>query len=175
MWIFGYGSLIWRPGFSYEAAHPACLLGWERAFDQGSPDHRGTPQTPGRVVTLRPSEGGRVWGRAFSLAQEGRAEILAALDHREQGGYERVSISLRASTAGASNLEAVTYVAPPGNPHDLGVARLESMVEQIAHAHGPSGPNRDYILRLREALESMGVSDPYVSRIADALVERASA
>ena len=175
MWIFGYGSLIWRPDFEFEEVQMACLEGWERVFSQGSPDHRGTPEAPGRVVTLRANPAASCWGRAYRVRTDSTAEILARLDHREQGGYERVSISLRASTAGASNLEAVTYVAPPGNPHDLGVARLESMVEQIAHAHGPSGPNRDYILRLREALESMGVSDPYVSRIADALVERASA
>jgi cation transport protein ChaC len=175
MWIFGYGSLIWRPDFEFEEVQTACLEGWERVFSQGSPDHRGTPEAPGRVVTLRANPAAACWGRAYRIRTDSTAEILARLDHREQGGYERVAIRLRTSIAGASNLEAVTYVAPPGNPHDLGVAHLESMVEQIAHAHGPSGPNRDYILRLREALESMGVSDPYVSRIADALVERASA
>jgi len=174
MWIFGYGSLIWRPDFEFEEAQIACLEGWDRVFSQGSPDHRGTPEAPGRVVTLRPNTEAACWGRAYRISAESTAQTLSRLDHREQGGYERVAIALRSFKEGEAPREAVTYVAPPGNPHDLGLASLESMVVQIANAHGPSGSNREYIVRLRDALESMGVADPCVTRIADALVERAA-
>lgn len=173
MWIFGYGSLIWRPGFEFEEAKTACLDGWERSFSQGSPDHRGTPEAPGRVVTLRQRPGASCWGRAFRLRVDAAQEILRRLDRREQGGYERLGITVRGLGQEVGSFEAITYVAPPGNPHDLGLGSLGSMIEQIDRAHGPSGPNREYILRLHEALERMDVVDPCVSRIADALVERA--
>jgi glutathione-specific gamma-glutamylcyclotransferase len=172
MWIFGYGSLIWRPDFEFEEAKKVCLDGWERVFSQGSPDHRGTPEAPGRVVTLRRNPEASCWGRAYRVRAAVRDAILARLDHREQGGYERVTITLRSAMSGEARFEGMTYVAPPGNPHDLGLDSLASMVDQIAGAHGPSGPNRDYILRLQEALELMDVHDPCVSIIADALVER---
>ena len=174
MWIFGYGSLIWRPGFEFEESKVACLEGWERVFSQGSPDHRGTPEEPGRVVTLRSSAASGCWGRAYRVRDDAADTILERLDHREQGGYERVRISLHSLAATEPRWEAVTYLARSGNPHDLGVASLDAMVDQIATREGPSGANRDYVLRLREALDELGISDPRVSEIADALVERAS-
>lgn len=171
MWIFGYGSLIWRPDFEFEEARLAYLEGWERVFSQGSPDHRGTPEEPGRVVTLRACATGGLWGRAFRIREDAVEGILERLDHREQGGYERISISLSPNEEATEHWDAVTYVAPAGNPHDLGVASLDAMVTQISTACGPSGPNRDYVIRLREALDGLEISDPCVSQIADALVE----
>ena len=174
MWIFGYGSLIWRPDFAFEESRIAVLMGWRRAFTQGSPDHRGTPRAPGRVVTLREESSSLCWGVAYRVRVDRAEEILAALDHREQGGYERTSISLSSGTDREESWQALTYVAPPGNPHDLGCAPVADMVAQMASAVGPSGSNREYVLRLSDALDERNISDPVVTRIASALVERAA-
>ena len=78
-WIFGYGSLIWRPDFAYVARRPACLRGWMRRFWQASPDHRGVPAAPGRVVTLRRRPGGACWGMAYRLEGDAGERVLAQL------------------------------------------------------------------------------------------------
>ena len=83
-WIFGYGSLLWRPGFRFAERQPAVLRGWMRRFWQASPDHRGAPEAPGRVVTLRRAADSSCWGMAFRVAGPDRADVLAALDHREK-------------------------------------------------------------------------------------------
>ncbi len=174
MWIFGYGSLIWRPDFPHVESVVAGLRDWKRAFTQGSPDHRGTPEEPGRVVTLRPAPGAVCWGVAYRVHERDAADVLRRLDHREQGGYDRLSVSLIGQEAETSPWRATTYVAPPGNPHDLGEASLSEMVDQIAMARGPSGLNRAYVLRLHEALQDRQLGDPEVAVIANALVERAA-
>ena len=174
MWIFGYGSLIWRPDFEFDESAVVALSGWRRSFSQGSPDHRGTPSAPGRVVTLREDPGGGCWGVAYRVPLGRSGAILQRLDEREQGGYDRVAITVHREPGDGSPWAAVTYVAPVGNPHDLGPATLDAMVAQMASACGPSGPNREYVLRLREALDERGIPDPIVTEIAQALVERTS-
>ena len=168
-WLFGYGSLVWRPDFPFEDAQPARVEGWLRRFWQASPDHRGTPDAPGRVVTLVPSEGAECWGRAYKLASEERDRVLAALDRREQAGYTHHWVD--ATLADGSVLdEVLVYVATRDNPNFLGPAPLEEMARQVLSSEGPSGSNRDYVLRLTEALSAMGVRDPHVSELAAALV-----
>ena len=167
-WLFGYGSLVWRPGFRFVEAHPARVEGWLRRFWQASPDHRGTPDAPGRVATLLPSEGAHCWGRVYKLAREERERVLAALDRREQAGYTHHW--LEASLPDGTVLgDVLVYVATPDNPNFLGPASLEAMVRQVLHSEGPSGSNRDYVLQLAEALGAMGVRDPHVCELAEAL------
>ncbi|MEC9072039.1 MAG: gamma-glutamylcyclotransferase, partial [Myxococcota bacterium] len=94
LWIFGYGSLIWSPGFPFQERVMASLHGWGRRFYQGSPDHRGTPQAPGRVVTLVTAPQERCWGVAYRVAGDQVQDTLETLDRRESAGYERISVSL---------------------------------------------------------------------------------
>lgn len=168
MWIFGYGSLIWRPGFAFEEAHTARLEGFARRFWQGSPDHRGTPDSPGRVVTL--VEHAQAWclGRAFRVNTQVHDQILADLDVREQGGYVRHRVPLRL-VAGARSIEATTYVAREDNPNFLGPAPFEQMVRHIAGSRGPSGPNDEYLLELADWLRDNDMPDAHVQSLADAL------
>jgi len=166
-WIFGYGSLIWRADFEYLESRPAFIRGWERRFWQGSTDHRGVPGAPGRVVTLIESAGAVCCGRAYLLHPSDRDAVLSRLDHREQGGYERLCLPLFFDDTHSVN--GMTYHATADNPNYLGEADAAEMVAQIINAHGPSGSNFEYVLRLEEALADMGVNDGHVSGIAAAL------
>jgi cation transport regulator ChaC len=166
-WVFGYGSLIWRPGFPHVASEIACIDHRVRRFWQGSTDHRGVPGAPGRVVTLVDRPGERCWGRAFALPEAGRHEILAALDHREQGGYQRLSLPLHFPDG--RTVQGLTWIATADNRNYLGPARPEAIARQVVGAAGPSGPNRDYVLRLEKALGEDGHVDPHVTAVADQL------
>ena len=171
VWIFGYGSLIWRPDFSYVERRPGWLRGWTRRFWQGSMDHRGVPEGPGRVVTLVPQEDARCAGVAYRVSPPVAEEILAALDHREKGGYERHEVEVWWEGCRIAR-GAVVYVATPANPCYLGPAPLEEMAHQICRAGGLSGPNVEYVTALDEALRAMGVRDPHVERVAGAVAAR---
>ncbi len=163
MWIFGYGSLIFRPSFPYEERREAWLRDWARRFWQGSTDHRGVPEAPGRVVTLVPEPGARCWGMAYRIAPERVEEVLTHLDFREQGGYERHM--LRLETREQPIPEALVYLAGPTNAHYAGPAPLEEIAAVVRSAHGPSGSNRDYVQRLAEALAQAGEDDAHVTEL----------
>lgn len=167
LWIFGYGSLLFRPAFPFEERRPALVRGFERRLDQGSPDHRGTPERLGRVATLVPAPGARCGGAVHRVADEHAEAVLAALDVREQGGYDRVE--LRAALLDGGVVDALTWIATADNPYHLGPAPLSDMVAQIRAAVGPSGANLEYALALRAALRELGFHDPHIEEIADAL------
>jgi cation transport protein ChaC len=161
LWIFGYGSLVWRPAFAFSERLAASVEGWVRRFWQGSTDHRGVPGRPGRVVTLVPEPGSHCHGVAYRVAAEQREPVLAALDHREKGGYvrERVELHLRGAMRPR---EGLVYRATDANPNYLGPAPLEEIARQVRTACGPSGPNAEYVFRLAEALRSLDAHDPHV-------------
>jgi len=170
-WIFGYGSLIWRPSFPFEERRRAALDGFARRFWQGSTDHRGVPGAPGRVVTLIEAPGERCVGVAYRIGEDVRDEVLTHLDHREKGGYSRLEVSLLLSetaigAADAATVSALVYLAHAANDEWLGAAPLVTIAAQIRAAHGPSGPNREYVLRLADALRALDASDGEVDAIA---------
>jgi len=167
LWIFGYGSLIWRAGFPFERREAAHVRGWTRRLDQGSPDHRGTPERLGRVATLVRAPGARCGGAAYLVADHLADEVLAALDHRERGGYERISVA--AWLDGGEVVSATTWIASADNPYHLGAAPLADMVAQICAAVGPSGSNVEYVVELARALEALRVDDPHIRAVSDAL------
>ncbi|MCB1748980.1 MAG: gamma-glutamylcyclotransferase [Gammaproteobacteria bacterium] len=166
-WIFGYGSLIWRPDFHYNQRRRAALHGWQRRFWQASPDHRGIPEAPGRVVTLVEEASAACWGVAFEPAADELPAILARLDVREQNGYEARVVELQFDD-GSSDL-ALTYIAPPHNPSFVGPAPVAEMAAQIGRAIGPSGPNREYLIALAATLAELEIHDEEVEQLHAAL------
>ena len=134
MWIFGYGSLIWRPSFPFVDRQAAWIEGWTRRFYQASTDHRGVPEAPGRVVTLLEAPGERCWGMAYQLPVDQLDEILDHLDYREKGGYTRHTVKLHFAATESHGLpdEALIYIATTCN-HDAGelVISPARLIEQL--------------------------------------------
>lgn len=160
LWLFGYGSLIYRAGFDYEERRPATVEGWARRFWQGSHDHRGTPETPGRVVTLVADPDARCLGMAYRI----RGAHLDYLDHREKNGYRRFVQPM--TFADGSVAQGLVYIATEANPAWLGPAPIDHIARQIAASSGPSGPNCEYALKLADALVALGADDPHVLGVA---------
>lgn len=132
------------------------LRGYARRFWQGSRDHRGTPQAPGRVVTLIRAPEAECVGVALRVD----AAVLAHLDHREKDGYERVDVDIRTASG---PVRGITYIAPAGNPGYLGPAPLAAIAAHIRRSAGPSGTNREYVRELAVALAQLGAEDAHVS------------
>ncbi len=165
IWVFGYGSLVWRPDFEFVEKRLAIINGWVRRFWQGSTDHRGVPGAPGRVVTLEADESGTCWGMAYRIAAHNTKPIMDALDYREKGGYSLESVELRFRTGDPAAAEGLVYIGTPNNPNYLGPESAERIAAQVVASTGPSGPNDEYVLRLAEALRRLGADDPHVFEI----------
>jgi cation transport regulator ChaC len=163
--IFAYGSLLFRPGFVYLGRERAIATGYARSFTQASPDHRGTPAQPGRVVTLRTRPEAVTAGAVYFVAAPAE-QLLRELDWRERAGYERLSLPV---TTAAGVVQAVTWVAHPGNDFDAAELPLEQLAEHVRQCTGPSGRNDDYVFALERALAELDAADPFVSALADLL------
>ena len=159
-WIFGYGSLIWRPDFEFIDAQPARLPDYSRRFWQGSHDHRGVPESPGRVVTLVEDVGASCHGMAYLIEAEIVQVTFEQRDYREKNGYERLVTDLHLHDG--QSVPGLVYVAAPGNFAYLGEAPLKDIARQILGAVGPSGRNIDYLNDLAAALRRLDVHDEHV-------------
>lgn len=177
VWIFAYGSLIFRPSFTYLERRRAFVSGWSRRFWQGSPDHRGVPEAPGRVVTLVASldPDPTCGGCAYRVDANELDAILAALDVREQAGFERRLLPMFDVAPGDPSArpfaEGITWIANEANQHFLGPLPEAQIADFIRSRRGPSGPNAEYVMLLAEALRSLEIVDAHVEEIARHLGE----
>jgi cation transport protein ChaC len=159
VWLFGYGSLIYKVDFPFLEKRPATIEGWARRFWQGSHDHRGTPEAPGRVVTLVEQPGARCKGMAYRVSPD----VFDHLDVREKNGYLRFTTPMTFDDGTVE--DGLVYIATEDNAAFLGPAPAADIAQQIARSSGPSGPNRDYLLNLAEALRTLGDEDAHVLEI----------
>jgi len=159
LWIFGYGSLIWNPGFAHGATRIARLDGYERSFCMRSIHHRGTPGAPGLVLAL--DEGpGACQGVAFEVDGRIAEETLEYLRAREliSAAYLERVVPVRFQDG--AQVQAVTYVIDRAHGQYCGGLPLEVQAQIIARAVGGRGPNRDYLLNTARHLADLGLRDP---------------
>lgn len=162
-WVFGYGSLMWRPGFPYQERATATLHGRRRAFCIYSVHHRGTPERKGLVLGLAP--GGAVRGVAYRVAEPDWPETHAYLKEREQPTETYIEARGGVRLADGRRVEALVFLSDVRHPQWAGALTLERQAELIAGASGLSGRNVDYLRELVEHLREAGLADPVMETL----------
>lgn len=152
LWIFGYGSLVWKPDFKYKRSKVGYIEGYKRRFWHGDNFHRGNDELPGRVVTLIEDDDANTWGVAFEVSGSQAEESLKYLNVREtvRGGYVTKMVDFFPEGEEGAPVQALVYIATSDNPLFLGPASPEEIGAQIAVCQGKSGHNLEYLLRLAE-------------------------
>lgn len=175
LWVFGYGSLMWRPGFAFEEQVQARLIGAHRALCVYSFDHRGTAERPGLVLGL--DRGGACRGIAFRVAAARRDDTIAYLRAREQttNVYHEVTRSVWLKDDPRRHVTALTYIVNRGHVQYAGRLGLQDQVRYVRQGHGRSGNNVDYVLSTVAAIEVQGFRDAPLHRLAALLGNDAAA
>jgi cation transport protein ChaC len=165
LWIFAYGSLMWRQGFPSVEAVPAVVHGWRRAFCIYSTHHRGNDRRPGLVLAL--DRGGACHGMAFRVAPELAVETLAYLRAREQinGVYREAHVTARLEDGSHREIRAIAYVAERAHPSYTGSLPLARQVRLIRATRGKSGTNVEYLVNTLQELHRLGVRERELERI----------
>ena len=163
LWIFAYGSLMWRPDFAFVERVRARLFGYHRALCIYSHHHRGTEQRPGLVLGL--DRGGSCVGQCFRIAAPARAATLDAVRRREliSGVYAEIAAPVR--LADGRRLAAVAYVALRGHPQYAGALDEAAVARHVAQGHGTGGPNIDYLRNTQAHLAEMGIRDERLAAV----------
>ncbi len=159
LWVFGYGSLIWEPGFGFDERRLARLQGFHRSFCMRSVHHRGTPERPGLVLALDESPRQACDGVAYRV-QAGQAEAtLDYLRERELVSSAYLETRQRVGLRGGGAVEAVTFVVDRSHVQYCGALSLEEQAEIIAGATGGRGPNPEYLWNTAAHLAELGIAD----------------
>jgi glutathione-specific gamma-glutamylcyclotransferase len=169
LWVFGYGSLMWRPGFDFIEQVPARLIGEHRALCVYSFDHRGTPEKPGLVLGL--DRGGACRGIAFRVKSKLRNDTVAYLRSREQttNVYREVMRSVWLEDEARQRVSALAYVVDRGHVQYAGRLSLADQLRYVLQGHGRSGNNRDYVLSTVKSIEAQGFRDEPLHQLASML------
>ena len=167
-WVFGYGSLMWRPGIAYVERQAAVLHGRRRAFCIYSVHHRGTPARPGLVLGLAP--GGAVRGAAYRVAASDWPAAHAYLLEREQPTETYIEAAAPVRLADGRRVAAVVFLSDRAHPQWAGALSASAQADLIAGAVGLSGRNVDYLRDLVKHLRQEGIRDCGMDRLL-ALVE----
>lgn len=168
LWVFGYGSLIWRPGFEAADARRAALPGWRRAFCLRSIRYRGTPEAPGLVLALDFAPNGLCEGVGYRVPAEQVGAVREYLHQREMGTRSYMEAWAPLNVEGIGRVRALTYVIDRTHRAYARLS-LEAQAEIIARCAGPAGPNRDYLHNTAAHLRALGIVDPAMERL-DAMV-----
>ena len=170
LWVFGYGSLMWRPGFPFQAQVPGVLSGAHRALCVYSVLHRGTHEQPGLVLGL--DRGGTCHGVAFRVTAGAEEDTIAYLREREQVTTVYVEAYREVCLGDGSNrkVNALTYLADPGHPQYAGTLSADEQLCIVRDGHGQAGANVEYVLNTVRHLEELGVHDPVLADLAARLL-----
>ncbi len=172
-WIFGYGSLMWRPGFDYLHSEAALVHGYHRSLCVYSFVHRGTPEEPGLVLGL--DRGGSCHGMAFNVAAEKWDDTIAYLRAREQvtAVYIEKRKTIRLLGSGR-RVEAVTYIVDRSHRQYAGVLSLDDLSAHVRRGRGVSGHCIDYVMNTVDHLREMKIRDPRLERLVAGLAPQAA-
>lgn len=166
-WVFGYGSLIWRPGFAYRRTAPALLRGAHRSLCIYSHRHRGTPERPGLVFGL--VRGGSCRGVAFEVDSACWEEVHAYLRAREmdRGVYREAVRPVELQDG--SLIEALAFLVDDRHVQYAGRLDVAEQVRLVRSGIGEAGPNHEYVLETARHLEQLGIRDRYLAELVEAL------
>jgi cation transport protein ChaC len=169
LWVFGYGSLMWRPGFAFVERVPAGVIGLHRGLCVYSFFHRGTPERPGLVLGL--DRGGACRGIAFCVPAADRPATLAYLRAREQQNnvYRETLRGALLLDGSTRRVSALCYVVDRRHPQYAGRLSLPEQLHLVRQGHGKSGPNRDYVLATVAEIEQQGCRDDQLHLLAERL------
>ncbi len=175
LWVFGYGSLMWRPGFAYLERVPARLIGLHRSLCVFSFVHRGTPERPGLVLGL--DRGGMCRGIAFRVAAAARHETVEYLREREQvtSVYVETSRQVDLEDKTRRRVRALCYIVDRSHVQYAGRLTLAESLHHVRQGHGKSGANRDYVIETVRALEALGYREGELHLLAERLGAHAPA
>ena len=169
LWVFAYGSLMWKPGFEYADRQRARVSGFHRCFCMRSIHHRGTEEEPGLVLALDPDPDGRCEGVAFRIEKADAQQTVAYLREREliSSAYQEAVAEI--TLANGSTAPSLAYVMDQSHVQYCGRLSLSEQAEIIARAKGGMGRNSDYLFSTVEHLQQMGCPDPDLSDLAQAV------
>ena len=170
-WVFGYGSLMWKPGFDHVDAQPALLRGAHRSLCVYSWVHRGTQQKPGLVFGL--DRGGACRGMAFEVSADKRDATIDYLRAREQVTMVYIEKWRKVKLADGRTVDALTYMVDRSHDQYAGALPLEEQLNIVTHAVGQSGENPEYVLSTACHLDELGIHDAGVSWLATQLKDQA--
>lgn len=165
IWIFGYGSLIWNPGFEFEAKQRATLTGFNRAFCLWSVHYRGNEQHPGLVLGLDPAQGASCEGVAYYVAAGKAEKVHLYLRERELVSYAYHERLETLSLQDGQKVQAVCYIVDPEHSQYAGGLSLAEQARVIKTAKGSAGANLTYLHNTAEHLEALGIVDPEMQRL----------
>jgi len=173
LWVFGYGSLIWKPEFEFDARQPARIHGYHRRLCLRSVHYRGTQECPGIVAGL--ARGGSCLGMAYRIGAAQVREVFRQLWEREMflGSYRPTWMHARLLTGGTA--EALAFVVRRDAFNYCGDLSEEELVEILVRACGTKGTSLDYLQRTVAALHEAGLRDPHLERLAHEAARRAAA
>ncbi|MGI8524624.1 MAG: gamma-glutamylcyclotransferase [Pseudolabrys sp.] len=156
LWVFAYGSLMWRPGFQFRERRNAKLIGAHRALCVYSFVHRGTPEKPGLVLGL--DRGGACRGIAYRVAAGKRDDTIAYLRAREQATmvYRETWRAVWLDDDPKARVSAICYMVDRGHEQYAGRLTVEQQLHYIRQGHGRSGVNREYVIETVKSLEALG-------------------
>ncbi len=163
LWIFGYASLMWSPGFRYSHKFPGRVHGYHRAFCVHSTRYRGTPERPGLVMGL--CRGGSCWGVVFRISAKRSASVLAYLYRREMRNRVYKPRFVRVRVRGGREVRALAFVADPQHRQFAGDLSLRRTAQLIAQGRGLRGRNVDYLGYTLAHMHELGVKDTHLDRV----------